>query len=63
MHSLLKTLEARGELRRVTKPVDPQHQLAAVTRAVQRAGGEAVTTGGAVSQPTTGVTKKPVPVS
>ncbi|MCA0206146.1 MAG: UbiD family decarboxylase [Proteobacteria bacterium] len=42
MHSLLKTLEARGELRRVTKPVDPQHQLAAVTRAVQRAGGEAV---------------------
>ncbi|MCB1360086.1 MAG: UbiD family decarboxylase [Rhodobacter sp.] len=42
MHSLLKTLEARGELRRVSKPVDPQHQLAAVTRAVQRAGGEAV---------------------
>lgn len=42
MHSLLKTLEARGELRRVAKPVDPQHQLAAVTRAVQRAGGEAV---------------------
>lgn len=42
MHSLLKTLEARGELRRVAKAVDPKHQLAAVTRAVQRAGGEAV---------------------
>lgn len=42
MHSLLKTLDARGELRRVARPVDPTHQLAAVTRAVQRAGGEAV---------------------
>ncbi|MBN8290603.1 UbiD family decarboxylase [Rhodobacter sp. NTK016B] len=42
MHTLLKHLEATGELRRVTKPVDPRHQLAAVTRAVQREGGEAV---------------------
>lgn len=42
MHSLLEALEAGGDLRRVAKPVDPQHQLAAVTRAVQREGGEAV---------------------
>jgi UbiD family decarboxylase len=42
MQSLLKALEGRGDLRRIAKPVDPRHQLAAVTRAVQRAGGEAV---------------------
>ncbi|MCB1397590.1 MAG: UbiD family decarboxylase [Rhodobacter sp.] len=42
MRDLLQQLENRGELRRVAKPVDPKHQLAAVTRAVQRAGGEAV---------------------
>jgi len=42
MRDLLQQLESRGELRRVTRPVDPTHQLAAITRAVQRAGGEAV---------------------
>jgi UbiD family decarboxylase len=42
MHTLLHALESQGQLRRVAKPVDPKHQLAAVTRAVQRAGGEAV---------------------
>ena len=42
MHTLLHALESQGQLRRVAGPVDPTHQLAAVTRAVQRAGGEAV---------------------
>jgi 4-hydroxybenzoate decarboxylase len=42
MHTLLHALESQGQLRRVARPVDPKHQLAAVTRAVQRAGGEAV---------------------
>lgn len=42
MRNLLETLETRGELVRVARPVDPTHQLAAVTRAVQRAGGQAV---------------------
>lgn len=42
MHDLLKALEKRGELHRVEKPVNPQHQLAAITRAVQRADSNAV---------------------
>lgn len=42
MRNLLQDLEARGELVRVARPVDPEHQLAAVTRAVQRNGGQAV---------------------
>ncbi len=42
MHDLLKSLGSKGALLRISRPVDPKHQLAAVTRAVQRAGGEAV---------------------
>lgn len=42
MHDLLKSLDSKGALLRISRPVDPKHQLAAVTRAVQRAGGEAV---------------------
>lgn len=42
MRNLLQDLEARGDLVRVARPVDPRHQLAAVTRAVQRDGGQAV---------------------
>ncbi len=42
MQTLLTQLQDRGQLVRVARPVDPCHQLAAVTRAVQRAGGEAV---------------------
>lgn len=42
MHHLLQSLESRGALRHVVRPVNPMHELAAVTRAVQRAGGEAI---------------------
>lgn len=42
MQKLLHDLESRGELARISRQVDPQHQLAAVTRAVQRAGEQAV---------------------
>lgn len=42
MQNFIRELEARGELARVARPIDPHHQLAAVTRAVQRAGEQAV---------------------
>ena len=42
MQKFLRDLESRGELARVARQVDPRHQLAAVTRAVQRAGEQAV---------------------
>ena len=42
MQTFLRDLESRGELARVARQVDPRHQLAAVTRAVQRAGEQAV---------------------
>ena len=42
MQNFLRDLESRGELARVSRQVDPRHQLAAVTRAVQRAGEQAV---------------------
>lgn len=42
MREMLRDLEDRGEVVRVTRSVDPQFQLAAVTRAVQRSGGQAV---------------------
>lgn len=42
MRSFIDDLAARGELAVVRRPVDPRHQLAAVTKAVQRAGEQAV---------------------
>ena len=42
MKRLLDTLAQRGELARVTRPVDPTFQLAAVTKAVQTAGEQAL---------------------
>ena len=42
MQTFLCDLDARDELARVARPVDPCHQLAAVTRAVRRAGEQAV---------------------
>ena len=42
MNPLIAKLEAEGELVRVARPVEPRHQLAAVTRAVQRETGKAV---------------------
>lgn len=42
MRRFIDDLRARGELATVARPVSPQHQLAAVTKAVQRAGEQAV---------------------
>jgi 4-hydroxybenzoate decarboxylase len=42
MRSFIDDLAARDELAVVRRPVDPRHQLAAVTKAVQRAGEQAV---------------------
>ena len=42
MQNFIRDLEVRGELARVARPIDPRHQLAAVTCAVQRAGEQAV---------------------
>ena len=42
MQSLLNRLRQSGELARITKPVDPKFQLAAVTKALQKAGEQAV---------------------
>lgn len=42
MKSFIADLAARGELAVVDRPVDPQHQLAAITKAVQTAGEQAV---------------------
>ncbi|MFO1209343.1 MAG: UbiD family decarboxylase [Amaricoccus sp.] len=41
MRRFIDDLRARGELATVARPVDPRHQLAAVTKAVQRAGEQA----------------------
>ena len=42
MKALIESLAAQGALARVSRPVDPRHQLAAITRAVQRDSGKAV---------------------
>jgi 4-hydroxybenzoate decarboxylase len=42
MKDFIRHLAARGELAVVKRPVDPRHELAAVTRAVQKAGERAV---------------------
>jgi UbiD family decarboxylase len=42
MRRFIDDLARRGELAVVRRPVDPRHQLAAVTKAVQRAGEQAV---------------------
>jgi 4-hydroxybenzoate decarboxylase len=42
MKELIETLRAKGELLRVARPVAAQHELAAVTRAVQKAGEKVV---------------------
>ena len=42
MRPFIDDLARRGELAVVHRPVDPRHQLAAVTRAVQKAGEQAV---------------------
>ena len=42
MKDFIRDLVARGELAVVKRPVNPRHELAAVTRAVQKAGEQAV---------------------
>ncbi len=42
MRHFIDDLQKRGELAVVRRPVDPRHQLAAVTKAVQKAGEQAV---------------------
>src|SRR5690606_29628965 len=42
MRRFIDELRRRGELAVVTRPVSPRHQLAAVTKAIQRAGEQAV---------------------
>jgi len=42
MKSFIADLAARGELAVVKRPVNPRHQLAAITKAVQKAGEQAV---------------------
>lgn len=42
MQRLIDDLARRGELAVVRRPVDPRHQLAAVCRAVQTVGEQAV---------------------
>lgn len=42
MRQFIDDLQKRGELAVVRRPVDPRHQLAAVTKAVQKAGEQAV---------------------
>lgn len=42
MKDLIKSLRAAGELRTISRPANPKFELAAVTRAVQKAGDHAV---------------------
>ena len=42
MKDFIRDLVTRGELAVVKRPVNPRHELAAVTRAVQKAGEQAV---------------------